>query len=378
MSKFILKRDTIGYVAADFEEFEVDASSPIIPAERVKISGEEDERSSSLRKSVILRRQHVRLQSAPVDVHPLDFPVANSHKAIADAAPSDAIEEPPADESTARVPSLDVAALKEQWEAEWRQKYDEAVAEAKRQAYEEGYRDASTAFKADLKEAQDAFAVALQRFQETWENFIKRSETLLLEIALEIAQFILDAPLPERITHTTEKVLAEMLEELAADTPIKLSLNPLDLLRMQESGILDHIKEQFPALRWDPQTTLKEGNWIIQTPRKAIRRISDELLANLRDRFGLSEQSLEETEVSVAQPSYDPDYIPPVTNVSVSTTLATSAAMDTSLHGVAFSAATSTAQDASGEEKLDPPGDDTDPITPPEQPGTDERKDQGE
>ena len=84
-----------------------------------------------------------------------------------------------------------------------------------------------------MAKAKADFAESLLRLQENWESFIKRSETLLMEIALEITQFVLDAPMPEKYAHATERVLAETLERLSGETPIGA--------RMTLRACLDHV-----------------------------------------------------------------------------------------------------------------------------------------
>ena len=207
-------------------------------------------------------------------------------------------------------------------EKDWEKRLERAVEDARAEGYRMGFKAAELDHGEDLDEAKKLYQEGLNRLQATWSSFISRSETLLLEIAIETAQFLLDVPLPERFSKLTEEALVDALDSLSHDVPVRLSLNPVDLMRMQESGMTRLIEEQFPVFRWDPQPTLKEGNWIVQTPRQAIRRVSEELLDNLRDRFGLADNSAAEEEARPMTSSQRDQHIPPVTNVSVSTSTA--------------------------------------------------------
>ena len=353
----IIKRDAVVFEEANLEEF-VSKAAPIIPSRQVLPVDNEETDVSPKTPRPIIRGSDVRVQLENIDIELYN----------AEATPEPLVEIP-VDEVQEPEQSLfdeeQLEAFKQEIDAEWQTRLQEAVENAKKEAFEEGFNSAKGALEKETELSKKEFEKGLDRFKESWENYLKRSETILMQIALKITQFIIDVPLPKKFSDITENVLNEALDQLSQDTPLTLSLNPLDLLRLQESGMMGVISEKFPALRWDPQPNLKEGNWIIQTPKQAIRRISDELLYHLKDQFGIAEHGQSDVEVNSTLPGYEIEYIPPVTNVAVSTTSVplNEPALPSSLSqqqtvspqagqqpkNAAFSPATSTAIGASGE-----------------------------
>lgn len=353
----IIKREAVNFERAVLEEFVVPNKS-IIRSNQVQQNENESQKSAPQRRRAFIPESDVRSHPEKVEICTVDFAkqevsvenegldpqsIANTDKELAQEIYDQEY--------------LD--SFEERIGAEWQEKLDKAVEVAQKSGFEEGYNQAKEQYEKKVELSKNEFKQGLERFRESWENYLKRSEATLLSIAMEITQFIIDVPLPQKFSDITQRVLNEALDQLASDTPLTLSLNPLDLLRLQESGMLDVMMDKFSALRWDPQPTLKEGNWIIQTPKQAIRRISDELLEHLKDQFGLADHGQVDIEVNAALPGYEIEYIPPVTNVTVSTTpaslkepssesnpSATSASLginDTQLNSVVFTPATSTA-----------------------------------
>ena len=314
MPKPIIKRNAVRFESANLEEFSLGPRS-VIPSKSVDLIEEDENKNLHPRKRSIIPGSDVRVQSQSIEICHFDFTAPQEE--------SLQIAEPEQTQEANKDDSIDSEQLEQfrlQLEQEWAEKLAAAVDGAKEAAFEEGYARAKETFEKKAENSKREFEKGLDRIKESWENYLKRSETILMQIALEITQFVIDIPLPKQYTDITERVLNNALDQLGRETPLSLSLNPLDLLRLQESGMMDVIKDKFPALRWDPQPTLKEGNWIIQTPKQAIRRISDELLHHLKDQFGLVEHGQTDIEVHSTLPGYEIEYIPPVTNVAVSTT----------------------------------------------------------
>ena len=316
MSRFsnILKADESDLEPAQFEELDPKAAR-VIRAGRRAGQPASSTTVPPLARNVI-RKDIADLKAGPVEIsEPLLPPEPESVPASTPGPAAAETEEPFRDiERTLR------ESLRAEWEADWVERLDAAVENARSEGFDQGYAAAKMAHEEALETTREEYRAGLSRLRETWSSFINRSETLLLEIALEIAQFLVDAPLPERFSKRTEEALIEALEALSHDVPVRLSLNPVEMLRLQDSGMARFIEEQFPTLRWDPQATLKEGNWIVQTPRQAIRRVSDELLDNLRDRFGLTENTPVEEDIESSETFQQDQHIPPVTHVSVTTT----------------------------------------------------------
>ena len=346
MPKPILKKDSVQFKKADLEQF---ATRPhtVISSESVREIDPENKPLSSRKNKSIIRNTDVRLRAERIEICLHDFDATEI--ALPDEPGLDSLLAPV--EEVAQENKIDAEQLQriqDEWERDWQDKLELAVKVATDEGIKRGYEEAQAELVQQREKIKEEFNTSLKQFQESWDNYIKRSETLLLRIALEITQFIVDIPLPGHYSDITERILNETLDQLSRDTPLTLSLNPLDLLRMQESGVMELIKEQFSGIRWDPQPNLKEGNWIIQTPRQAIRRITDELLDNLKNQFGLSDHPSNEVEISSTLPGYDLDYIPPVTNVAVSTTQIPLQLDQDQIQNVVFSPATSTTSSPNG------------------------------
>lgn len=330
MPSYLLKKDTTEIQPAEFEDLN-QSSEPIIRAYKHGKKSNQEITEHPLAKNLI-RNNDAEFKPEPVEVclSPLFDPTKE--------------QEPQLPNTTEElIEASQLEELKAEWDTFWQAKMDDAIEKARTEAYGRGYADAKEAMSQEVDVEKEAFADALKTLKATWESFINRSETLLLEIALEIAHFLVDAPLPERFSKSTESALLEALENLSREVPVRLSLNPVDFLRLQESGLIKHIEDQFATLRWDPQPTLKEGNWIIQTPRQAIRRVSEELLASLRDRFGLNENTQRDLVPRQKTTNKESQQIPPVTNIAVTTTtLAEAQELDLSAP-MSFTPATSTA-----------------------------------
>lgn len=333
MPNYLLKRDALNLEPMEFEELSGHVSRVIRPAAS-------DPKPAPVRARRVIRSDSALLQADTVDICSTSF---------SDEDTPDTSGTGQATPENKLVDAAELEALRKEWDLAWQEKIEATEKETRIEAFARGYEAAKEELQSKVDQSQKDFHAGLGRLQETWDSLIKRSETLLLEIALEIVEFLVDAPLPDRFTHATERALLEALELLSRDVPISLSLNPVDLLQLQESGILAHIKDQFPSIRLDPQTTLKEGNWIVQTPRQAIRRVSDELLANLRDQFGLSDSTYREIDLKPQPASQTEQEIPPVMNVAVTTSPIPSADSLDALSNMAFSPASSTAKETTSD-----------------------------
>ena len=259
MANYLLKSDSFGLEPAEFEDLSEDPTRVLRAYKHGRKSNKEVSQHP-LAKNLI-RHDDAQHQPEPVEVcvSPLFDPESEAN---------DTTEKEPEEKA---VEPEELAEMKQQWDQLWQAKLDDAVEKARTEAYGRGFAEAKEALSQEIQAEKVVLAETVTNLKNTWESFINRSETLLLEIAIEIAQFLLNAPLPEHLSKTTETALLEALEVLSREVPIRLSLNPVDFLRLQESGLTKNLEDQFTTLRWDPQPTLKEGNWIIQTPRQAIR-----------------------------------------------------------------------------------------------------------
>jgi flagellar biosynthesis/type III secretory pathway protein FliH len=236
-----------------------------------------DASAEPLRHRGVLRSAHARRASRPFEVQANwapDFPVAPNADAEVEPEPE---------------PGLDD--LRAAWDAEAQQRIDAAVAAARDAAFAEGQaagREAVLAETADAAEAAYATAAnGLDRIHADWADHLHRIEPLLVQLALDATELLLGSALPDAVRDATTEGLTAAVEQLAADAPLTVATHPVDYLHLQEGGFVEHLAASHPGLRWTPNPALAEGDWIVESPKAAVRRIRSEMLRHLHDRLGL-------------------------------------------------------------------------------------------
>ncbi len=187
--------------------------------------------------------------------------------------------------------ALDTGRLRAAIEAEWQTRMEEAVARARAEGEAAGRAAAEAEWAPRLQSLQEQLAHELERLRRAWANYTRQLEPMLVELALEVAETLLDAPLPESIKGISARMLTEAVEQLARSAPLEISMHPVDFLRLQEQGVIAQLESRHPALHWDLNPSLSEGDWIVQTPTAMQRRIRQEMLERLRQRLGLTPSS---------------------------------------------------------------------------------------
>jgi len=190
------------------------------------------------------------------------------------------------EEGPDRLPD-EVRALKAKWDAEWQKRLDKAVDAARQEGHDAGYADAESKLLENLTEAKEAFVEDATKLKGVWEAFIRKTEPMLAHLAFTMARTILDAPLSPDIQKVVARTLSDAVDQLAGDPPIRISLHPVDLLRLRESGLVDELEATHKGLQWDPVDAMDEGEWVAHSPVAMIRHVKDELLHMLRLRLGL-------------------------------------------------------------------------------------------
>lgn len=183
--------------------------------------------------------------------------------------------------------------------AEWKARLDEAVAEARAEGYEEGreagyetgYAEAEAALRSEYEEEQEALTRDAARLDALWKEHIENSEPMLVELSLQLAQALVDAPLTESVRRTSEEALAEAVAELAGTPPLTVTVHPVDYLRLQESGLAERLDEMYEELHWEADPGSEEGDWSVSSPAGAVRRLRREIVETLRRRLGLSPEA---------------------------------------------------------------------------------------
>ncbi|MFQ5571123.1 MAG: hypothetical protein ACE5G0_15695, partial [Rhodothermales bacterium] len=67
----------------------------------------------------------------------------------------------------------------------------------------------------------------------------------------------------------------------------EITLNPEDYTRLEAYGIVEDLNAMHDDLRWTTSEKMKTGDWVVQTPDAAVRRLKEELVSQLRSRLGL-------------------------------------------------------------------------------------------
>ncbi len=216
MPNYLLKRDTLNLEPMEFEEL-TGNSSRIIRSS----SAASKPATIPVRARRVIRSESALLKADAVDITSTSFYDGGSNAFGPDNA----------NPENKLIDTAELETLRTEWDVAWQAKLDEAEKKTRIEAFAKGYEAAREELQSNIQQTQNDFHAGLSRLQGTWDSLIKRSETLLLEIPLEIVEFLIDAPLPDRFTHATERALLEALELLSRDVPISLSLNPVDLLQ---------------------------------------------------------------------------------------------------------------------------------------------------
>lgn len=229
----------------------------------------------------VLRREEVKSDVVPyvmvdLELHP-QFP-------LPDAA-DEAVEEEETPEEEV-VPVWDEAR-----EAAWQRRLEEAVAQARvehfEEGYEQGYVAAEEALQASFDQRRAELEADVARLRDAWSDFLKQSEPLIANLAFEVVNQLLDAPLPKDVRAVSTQALAQAIEQFGEDTPIVVTLHPDDLSRIRSYGLVNDFEEMRAQIRWAPDPDMAIGDWIVQSPDAAIRRLKEEMLGQLKSRLGL-------------------------------------------------------------------------------------------
>lgn len=236
----------------------------------------------SFKLSGILRAQFASHSAQPFEVDALefaaDFPVPEP---VLSPVHDDgfSVDEPE--------PEPELEEVVAEMEAKWQERLESEVEAAGKAAYEEGYATAKAEMEAVLAEERAAFADDIVRMQQIWRDFTQKNEPLLSTLAFDIAQELLDAPLPQDVRAVSSQALAQAMEKFEEQAPLEISLHPDDYSRLQAYGLTEDLERIHTGINWSPTLEMRPGDWIVQSPDAAIRWLKDELMGQLRSRFGL-------------------------------------------------------------------------------------------
>jgi len=275
-STSILKQGAFAHRPSEAGDLAPGLKQPLrIRSRAVRVEHLEHEEAPPFKLSGILKGQHARVPAAPYAVATVEF--------VPDFPLPD-IEQAGAEEQ-------EEARSRDELEAAWQARLEEAVERARAEAYKEGYEQGYVAAEAALQASFEQRTAMLEedvaRLQAAWKDFMKKSEPLLVSLAFEMVKQVLDTPLPQDVRAVSGKALAQALEQFGEDTPIEISLHPDDLSRLQAYGLTDDLQAMHSGIRWDPNPDISMGDWIAQSPDAAIRRLKDDMLNQLKSRLGL-------------------------------------------------------------------------------------------
>jgi hypothetical protein len=264
-----------------------DERRKLIPSAQVLVHARQGEPAQLKPPARVVRGNRARIASSPY-VPGSAVPSRSGAVPLRTDPVAEAREAPPREIVLDDLPPGLVARLQETWSTAWQQEQEEAVVRARTEAADEvraELQQEMDALQAELDTLRAAYREDAERLQQAWQTFIHQTEPLLLDLAFGITRTLFEAPLPEDVRSIGARALTTAIDQLAADPPITISLHPVDLLRLQESGIVDQLEAVHSGLRWDARSDFNQGDWIAQSPEGAVRRVKEELMAALREQL---------------------------------------------------------------------------------------------
>lgn len=178
--------------------------------------------------------------------------------------------------------------LRAAWEEEWKQRMRERRETAREEGFEAGYEKARAEADEQIEELEALLHEGLDEMEAQRLTFFEHVETELAELSLEIAERILDAPLPHEMHDRVKGAVHDAVDELAGNGRTDITLHPADYLRMQESGLMEQLDTAYEQLHWHSDPELEyQGNWIVESPHGALRHLKEELLREIKTGLGL-------------------------------------------------------------------------------------------
>ena len=159
--------------------------------------------------------------------------------------------------------------------------------EARRQGFEEGYRQAQQELQEHVEQTLSLFTRGWESLQKQYTATISELEEPLLKMVFTLIEHILHIPLPPAWATTLQQLLLQTIEEVATQSPATIHLASTDYLALQESGIIEQLHAQHPTLQWVPVPEMRPGEWIVESPTEVISREFSRLLQTLQEELGL-------------------------------------------------------------------------------------------
>lgn len=198
--------------------------------------------------------------------------------------------------------SEEPAPSQEEWEERLEDAVEEARAEGREEGYEEGlqegydegYADAQSELQDALDEEIQSLARRVAQLEEDLEAWAEDLEPLLVEMSVEVAETLLDAPLPKSVRGASARAIADAIEQLAGNAPLQVDVHPVDYQRLEETGMLEQLNANHAdRLHWNPNPELAEGDWSVESPTAVVQHIRSDLLRSIRERLDTPDASFD-------------------------------------------------------------------------------------
>jgi flagellar assembly protein FliH len=276
----VIKRNTADGAVSRLSEAAILDRQVRIPSNSIHVADVDGETGD---RGKVVRARVVRKVDAAMAAHPYELDVTELSPGAFDRQISEKQPEKQPNLPTVKSPEEVLAEHDQQWEVRLQQ----AVSAAREDGYARGSADAAARLETDFRDQHQALLADLKYLQSRWDEFLEKLEPALAELSFDIAQAVLDAPLPQNVKGVATRAITEAVEQMAGSAPIEILIHPVDFLRLQESGVVEQLESLHTGLRWEPRPDMKHGEWVVQSPTMTVRRLEEELLGTLRSRLGL-------------------------------------------------------------------------------------------
>ena len=296
MGRVIKNTETSEVTSVSLDEDVLAEGADRIPAEQVaETEGDDGDTTpgDAAPQGRVLRAGQAGRSPEPVTVRPEEIATQDesASEPMAPAARDDAETDAPSANGADADPDENEPT---RTDAEWRAHLDEQVEAARAEGYEEGhddgyeagyddgYEEAEATLRAEFEDTRRQLSADIARFEELWETYIDDAESEIVELSLDLAETIVDAPFTETMRQASEEAVIEAVTELAGTPPVTIRLHPVDCQRVRESGLVTRLQENYDGLTLEPEPNFEEGDWSVSSPTGVVRRLRAEVLETLR------------------------------------------------------------------------------------------------
>ncbi|MCS3698863.1 flagellar assembly protein FliH [Salinibacter ruber] len=288
MGRVIKNTDTSEVTSVSLDEDVLAEGADRIPAEQVEETEGDDADpppGDAAPQGRVLRAGEAGRSPEPVTVRPDEIATqdASGSDPAAPSGPDDTgTDAPPADGAADDPDENGPTRTDAEWRAHLEEKVEAARAEGYEEGHDDGYAEAEATLRAEFDDTRRQLSEDIARFEELWETYIDDAESEIIELTLDLAETIVDAPFTETMRQASEEAVIEAVTELAATPPVTIRLHPVDCQRVRESGLVTRLQENYEGLTLEPEPDFEEGDWSVSSPTGVVRRLRAEVLETLR------------------------------------------------------------------------------------------------